>query len=569
VTRSATLGLFSWLVLLGVACDPTPARLTVRIQSGLRAGDELRHARARVLSGSVRCSSAGEIDGGGRELARSDQQALGEGSITIAEIGSLSPGIYTVHVLARRPGAGGPESGAVLIERCVVTSVTGDRVLRVPLTTDCIGVTCPAPAGSPAFDQCLQGRCVDPRCDPDDPATSSFCCDRSVLGEECDIDPTLCRDSSECMMTLDCSGASTCEGGVCVEPAGDTCPDGEHCDALSGSCEPDPSVGSSDAGLRDAGLDAPLDLDAPSPDAFAVPDAGSLDAVILPADAHTDATTERAGEDCTLAGDEDLDGVFDCEDPECVTTVMCTAGCTVLPSPPRTPTAAISPPTHWYRIPESVVSNTRGEVCALRDLAGSAHFMAIDRTITGIRSYASTRQGLAIDPGQRLASPSNLGLGPGGGYSAFVVLGPGDPETLEADFTMLRTWAPASSARHFSWQVSYASGPRYFTLGVQEGLFDVGFTAGHPFNMAGVLADPIVAGDDLASRIRYFQGLDSPRVARLTGGSGIAGAPTGPEPTRAELGPSDSAGVRLEEIVLYDRVVSAAELAQVRTYLAR
>jgi len=556
------------ILMASMGCPSTTSTLTVRVQSGLRAGHEVRFVGVSLFRGSVPCSStASTLADEGLALVASDQSALGLGTRTVAELGGLAAGTYTVRVQARRPGAGRPSSGSVLIERCVVTSVTRTRVLRVPLTTDCIGVTCPAPAGSPAFDQCLNGRCVDPRCDPGDPSTTSFCCDRSALGSACDEVPTVCRATTDCTPTLECSGAPACVDGVCVEPPEDACPDGQYCDALGGSCEPDPSLGSSDAGPRDAGLDASLDLDAPSPDALAVPDAASLDAVVPPADTYTDATTERPGEDCTLAGDEDLDGRLDCADTECVSTVMCAAGCTLFTAPPPRPTAAIPLPAHWYRVPESLLSNARGEVCAFRDLVGNAHFFAIDLPITGVRNFGTSGRGLAIEPGQLLTTPSNLGVGLEGDYSAFVVVGPDDPETLRGDFTMLRTWAPGSATEHFSWRVTYAAGPRYFTLGLHESTFDAGSTASYPFNMEGVIVDSIVAGDDLARRVRYYQGVDSARTPLLAGGAGIAGPPAGPEPTRAEIGPSDSAGMRLAEIVVYDRALNMTELSQLRIYL--
>jgi len=277
-------------------CPPSGARLTVRVQSGLRAGDELRHLRVFLRRGGS-CAEGDEIGSDALGLERADQSALGEGSLTAAELGPLEPGVYTVQLIGRRPGATGPESGPVLIERCVVTSITNDRVLRIALTTGCVGVTCPAPGGSTAFTECLNGRCVDPRCDPDDPETAPFCCDREVLGAECDDDPTLCRDAGDCDRVAVCTAAPRCEDGACIEPAQDECEGDTHCDVVMDACVPDdPSV------FMDAG---PLDAST-AEDGGLAPDAGPLADAYTPFDAYfaPDAYSEcRGPSDCADDGD--------------------------------------------------------------------------------------------------------------------------------------------------------------------------------------------------------------------------------------------------------------------------
>jgi hypothetical protein len=294
---------------LGWGCAPSGASLTVRVQSGLRAGDELRHVRAFLRRGAS-CEETEVLGLAGRALERADQAALGAGAITIGDLGPLEPGVYAVQVVGRRPGATGAESGPVLVERCVVTTVTRDRVLRVALTSGCVGVTCPAPGGSPELTECLNGRCVDPRCDPDDPATFPYCCDREALGSACDDDPTLCRDASDCD-AVPCAGEPRCVQGVCVEPDEDLCGEGAHCDAAMRACAPDDPSLFADAGSLDA----------------AVADAGAGEDAHVPADAYLEC---RLASDC--ADDGNVCTEVRCAGGLCVTSelgcddgVACTA----------------------------------------------------------------------------------------------------------------------------------------------------------------------------------------------------------------------------------------------------
>ena len=222
ISALALCALWAAVGLGAPGCAPSTARLTVRVQSGLRAGDELRHVRAFVFRGGS-CVDAVEIGAGALPLERDEQSALGAGTLTVAEVGPLEPGVYAVQLVGRRPGATGAESGAVLLERCVVTSISNDRVLRIALTTACVGVTCPAAGGSEAFTECLNGQCVDPRCDPTRPETEAFCCDRDRLGDACDADPSVCRDDDDCDVIADCVGAPRCSEGACIEAEDDRC----------------------------------------------------------------------------------------------------------------------------------------------------------------------------------------------------------------------------------------------------------------------------------------------------------------------------------------------------------
>jgi hypothetical protein len=111
--------------------------------------------------------------------------------------------------------------GSVLVSRRVVVAVgESTRVVRVPLTRDCVSVECPAPAGSPALNECVGGRCTDPRCEPPDP---TYC-----------PEVAFCNDASECAIVAGCA-ERRCEDGLCepvARAASDpsACPAGSWCD---------------------------------------------------------------------------------------------------------------------------------------------------------------------------------------------------------------------------------------------------------------------------------------------------------------------------------------------------
>ncbi len=279
--------------LLG--CSAARPSLTVRVQSGFRAGPEASWVEVILYAGRADCEG-GESAREGRALAASDQDALGAGMLTVAELRDLALGTHAVRARLRRPSPGGVgDSGAVLVERCVVTTLANDRVLRVPLGTACLGVTCPRPGGTPGFEECLEGQCVDPRCDPDDPATEPLCCDRALLGDACEREPTFCAGDEDCEPSSACAGAPACVSRVCIEPTDDLCPGETYCDHAMNACAGSMAVGD-DAGPRDAGMS-----DAPLPDATSVVDADM--------DAARDACTMSA-ERC-VGMDEDCDGAID------------------------------------------------------------------------------------------------------------------------------------------------------------------------------------------------------------------------------------------------------------------
>ncbi|MFO0712075.1 MAG: MopE-related protein [Sandaracinus sp.] len=242
-----------------LGCDNGGVSLSVRLQTGLRTGVEARYADVRLLEGVSRCEAGTPaLHTEGRVLETGDQDQAARGVLGLADFGGLQAGLYTVRVRLLRPPAspGAPaDSGAAFVERCVAITLSSDRVLRIPITSNCVDVVCPAPGGDTGYNQCLNGRCVDPRCNPDDPATAPFCCDRRVLGDACDSTPTLCAAASDCVGGPSCAAAATCEGGACIEPVEDRCGPAQHCSTSEDRCVDDPVF--VDGGMIDASTPAP------------------------------------------------------------------------------------------------------------------------------------------------------------------------------------------------------------------------------------------------------------------------------------------------------------------------
>ncbi len=259
---------FLALVMCATACDAGASTLTVRVQSGLRAGHGIRFVSAELHRGAA-CSGDVVAAPAGTVVEPADQEALASGSLTVAEVSGLASGVYSVFVRARRPpdtAAERPDDGSTLLQTCVAVSVAQSRVVRVVLSGECIGLVCPMPGGSAGFDQCLNARCVDPRCDPDDPATAIHCCDRALLGDTCDTAPTVCRGDGDCAAGAACAGPPRCVSGACLQGE-DTCPRTTWCDPESETCEPEAALDTHDAGTVDGGELADASIDAP-PDAF-------------------------------------------------------------------------------------------------------------------------------------------------------------------------------------------------------------------------------------------------------------------------------------------------------------
>lgn len=127
-----------------------------------------------------------------------------------------------------------------LIQRRTRVRIAGNFALRVHITPNCISVMCPSPGGNAGYSECLDGHCVDPRCNP--PSTD-YCEGVEFCGTTAD-----CRETSAC-------AEATCIDSICdAAPLDGACSDLEWCDPLVGQgCEP--------LLVNDGGMDADGGLD--------------------------------------------------------------------------------------------------------------------------------------------------------------------------------------------------------------------------------------------------------------------------------------------------------------------
>jgi len=131
------------LAALALGCPASAVRLTVRVQSGLRAEHEIARVEVAMAPGAscAEASASPRIER--RDLSISDQRALGDGTFTASVFEGLPAGLYTVRVTALRPeGRGlaeipsrchlGPPVG--LDMESATVAAQGDR-FRVPYGT--------------------------------------------------------------------------------------------------------------------------------------------------------------------------------------------------------------------------------------------------------------------------------------------------------------------------------------------------------------------------------------------------------------------------------------------------
>lgn len=282
------------------ACQTPLHSITVDVQTDLVPQLELGLLEVEVLEGSV---PRGTTSVRSRRTAVMPQlPEAGEYQRTrrVAEMAGLAAGTYTVRVIGRRPAApGAPEDGGtILAERRVVVALSNDRVVRVVLGASCVGVTCPGAGDLDEASQCLNGRCVEPGCDPSLPSATRDCC----TGIGC-VELALCDDATDCE-AAPCATPRCVDGACIAEDRPGACAPDEYCDRSARSCLPLPPSLRPDAGAPDAS----------APDAFVVidayvdpgEDAGFFDAFSCPAEV------------CGNGGDDDCDGMSDCMDPDCV-----------------------------------------------------------------------------------------------------------------------------------------------------------------------------------------------------------------------------------------------------------
>ncbi|MBX7192045.1 MAG: hypothetical protein K1X94_08305 [Sandaracinaceae bacterium] len=578
-------GLVLGLFLLG--CQGNP-RVTIRVQSGLRAGSDLRRVDVTVFEGALGCPPSGASSGGGSlALDGGDQTRLEAGTLTVAEL-ALPQGVYTIH-------AQGLVADRV-VRRCLTVTLVHDRVARVPLSVSCLDVSCPAPSGTAAFSECLNGHCVDPRCDLDDPNTTMYCCDRADPLAQCDVDRTICAASADCRGELACLGPSRCVSGVCIEGE-DSCPAGQHCAAASGGCVDDATfaldAGDMDAGALDAavppGVDA--DLDAPaspdasvrddafvpfdvgeSPDAFVspldawapdaltslpdawAPDAWAVDAWAADAFVGPDAAVTMGGPEgsCIDGLDGDSDHQVDCEDADCAALAVCRGlDCLVsrLVLDPMIE-GVPSGPIHWWRTSTNLATlpSSTPTVCGWRDaIAG-----LVMRPASTDRAPTVVLDAVHFAPGQLVTALDAMAL-PSSHARTIVAM------VRETSPGLLHVLSTGDTTRTAAVSLIHAPG-------------------GYAVEVAGSRATasgPLIGGLRQDEILRLSTG---PNYATSDLTVGIGGMPrtfTDPmevppffAPDRETIGGRlDTGTFEVSEILVYDRVLSGSELAQLESYL--
>lgn len=151
------------VALVAAGCESSHGllTLTIDVQTDLVPSYEFAFVEVVVSDGAGGCDES--LDGiyqRGRVAVLGDARSFRAG-LRVGEITDLSPGPYTVRATLRRPPSdptSPPDTGPVLVRRCIAMVVTASRVVRLHLTSECIGVECPAPGGSAAFTECLAGR---------------------------------------------------------------------------------------------------------------------------------------------------------------------------------------------------------------------------------------------------------------------------------------------------------------------------------------------------------------------------------------------------------------------------
>ncbi len=169
----------------------------------------------------------------------------------IAELSGLAPGTAAVRVSLI------DAMGGTIASRTTIVEVAGSHALTVLITSACEGVTCPGGDDDPTFTACVGGRCVDPRCSPQNPelcgdpqctndaqcSSPVDCADALCLDGACfvRVDDSRCGASEECRPTEGCVLRADVDAGPGCPPVETACADGEDedCDGQTDCEDPD------------------------------------------------------------------------------------------------------------------------------------------------------------------------------------------------------------------------------------------------------------------------------------------------------------------------------------------
>ncbi len=212
--RSLAIVLALVVALHAVGCTQPVHDVEVQVVTGLVPGVEFAYVETRVLVPRDSDQTTGFAHSEARAYFGQDF-ASGHGVARSA----LPSGDYLLRVRLLKA------NGLLLVERRLLATISNDAVIRIHITRDCVAVECPSPGGSPAFNTCLAGQCVDPRCSE---AAPEFC-----------PDVEFCSDRTDCASTASCA-IQSCDEGICIEtPLPRVCEANEYCDpAPEAGCTP-------------------------------------------------------------------------------------------------------------------------------------------------------------------------------------------------------------------------------------------------------------------------------------------------------------------------------------------
>ncbi len=248
--RTLAVALLSTMTL---ACNGTDTGLVVDVKTDYLPGYQFSGVRTEV--GDVELNQV---------LAHEDTLAsIGDDFLVgrrVADLSGVTPGNAALRVtLVDRNGA--------VAARTTVLTLRGQQALTVLITSSCHEVSCPQADDDASLTACVGGRCVDPRCSPQNP---EYC---GTPG---------CQSDADCGSPVSC-GHGLCSDGEClVAPDSSLCGPDEICDAQRGCV----FLPGADGG-----------------------------AVVMDAGSGCAATTETS---CDDGLDDDCDGRIDCADDDCL-----------------------------------------------------------------------------------------------------------------------------------------------------------------------------------------------------------------------------------------------------------
>ena len=219
------------LVLL-VACSPGGARLSVEVVTGLVPGPEFAYVVTETFPPGNDSEGLLRVQHIEATSRFRDQYLRGH---RVAAFEGVASGEQRVRVSLLRPDR------TLLVSQEVSVLVVGTNVqVRIRLDRGCVNVECPTAASAGAT-ACYGGHCTDPRCNPTDPATFSFCGDLAF-----------CHADDECPTPAPCS-TRRCVEGECTADAYVPATPAAAC-AATEWCEPTAGCGPLPTDARDAGL---------------------------------------------------------------------------------------------------------------------------------------------------------------------------------------------------------------------------------------------------------------------------------------------------------------------------